>query len=202
MNRYCILLFGFLACNAGATEVFVTPYVGYSFGGQGLDVSDADYYRSGKAEDSSHLGVMLGFTLSPLSDSYFLYSHQQTDLLQRVDGIEQRLDELTVDYWHTGGTLYFSRDNLRPYITGSFGLTRLQPEQSLDASSYFSMSVGLGAQLLLTDNLVLLSEVRGFATFVGNDERFDCHQSQQCAWYYSGDTVWQGQANIGLKLQF
>ncbi|QVK23945.1 outer membrane beta-barrel protein [Shewanella dokdonensis] len=192
MNRYSLLLLGLFGGNAIAAEVFVTPYAGYSFGGQGLAVNGVDDYRSGKAEDSSHLGVMLGFTLSPLSDSYFLYSHQQTDLLQQVDGREQRFDALSVDYWHAGGTLYFSRDNLQPYVTGSFGLTRLQPEQSLDASSYFSMSLGVGAQLFLTDNLALLTEVRGFATFVGNDKRFDCYQNQQCTWYYSGDTVWQG----------
>ncbi|QUN06593.1 outer membrane beta-barrel protein [Shewanella yunxiaonensis] len=202
MKRYGILLLGLLCCSASAEGLYVTPFGGYSFGGQGVDVNSTDYYNRGKAEDSAHYGVIVGLTVSPLANSYVLYSHQQTDLIQQVNSVDQRLDEFSVDYWHTGGTLYFSRSDFRPYMTGSFGLTRLKPAQSLDASNYFSMSFGVGAQLLLTDNLALMTEIRGFATFVGNNNGYDCEQSQQCAWYYSGDAVWQGQANIGLTLQF
>ncbi|KFZ36937.1 hypothetical protein HR45_12870 [Shewanella mangrovi] len=182
-------------------DVFVAPFAGYSVGSDGIDLTRYDD-GAGKQQDSAHAGIMLGLSQGRYGDVYLLYSRQRSDLLADQGYGYDAIDRMTLEYWHLGGTLYFSQSDLRPYVGSSIGLTRFSPDSSVDATNRFSLGLAAGVTYALSNNLALFAELRTFATFFGNDSGLSCGRDDDCRWYISRDTFWQGQANLGLQLRF
>lgn len=173
-----------LALSGQATaEVFVAPFGGYSFGGNDLDYrsseSTVNNNSSADITEAGHFGFMLGLTTSEPGDMYLLYSHQGTEL---------------------SGSGFPGTDKLRPYVTASAGLTQLRPEHGSNETR-FSMGLGLGLDYQLLEQLSLFADVRGYATLINSDSSLFC-DANQCLWHIKGDTLWQGQANLGLRYRF
>ncbi|MGI2258970.1 outer membrane beta-barrel protein [Shewanella sp. GXUN23E] len=198
------LMFGLtLSAQASAAEFFITPVGGYSFGSSELKFTQSsdeqkDYFSI--SEDGNY-GVMLGMTTRDPGDVYLLYSHQSATLGSGGVFAGETIASLAVDYLHLGGTLYFPNGNWEPYVTATAGLTQLRPDGGLDTETRFSMGLGLGAQYRLTDNLALMAEVRGFATFMNTDNEIFCGD-QGCVWKLQASTLVQGQANLGIQFRF
>jgi len=182
-------------------EVFIAPFGGYSFGGNGLDVlvksdttTDLDMSEGGSS------GLMVGMTTNDPGNMYFLFSRHNTDL--RQGGLSSDiLTELEVNYFHLGGTLYFPNGNINPYITASAGLTQLRPDKQYSSETNFSMGLGGGVAYELTDNVSIFADIRGYATFVNSTGGLFCNQAS-CIWQIEGDLMWQGQTNIGVAVAF
>jgi opacity protein-like surface antigen len=182
-------------------EVFIAPFGGYSFGGNGLDVlvksdttTDLDMSEGGSS------GLMVGMTTNDPGNMYFLFSRHNTDL--RQGGLSSDiLTELEVNYFHLGGTLYFPNGNINPYITASAGLTQLRPDKQYSSETNFSMGLGGGVAYELTDNVSIFADIRGYATFVNSTGGLFCNQAS-CIWQIEGDLMWQGQTNIGVAVSF
>ncbi|GAA0785054.1 MULTISPECIES: outer membrane beta-barrel protein [Pseudomonadati] len=182
-------------------EVFIAPFGGYSFGGNGLDVlvksdttTDLDMSEGGSS------GLIVGMTTNDPGNMYFLFSRHNTDL--RQGGLSSDiLTELEVNYFHLGGTLYFPNGNINPYITASAGLTQLRPDKQYSSETNFSMGLGGGVAYELTDNVSIFADIRGYATFVNSTGGLFCNQAS-CIWQIEGDLMWQGQTNIGVAVSF
>ncbi|MCH1924291.1 outer membrane beta-barrel protein [Shewanella sp. C32] len=193
------LLISLSVCSSSWAEVFVAPFGGYSIGSDGINLAR---YDDGAAQlkDSVHGGIMLGLAQRGYGDVYLFYSRQQTDLLLQRDVAPP--EEMTLEYWHLAGTLYFSEGDVRPYVASSIGLTRFAADAARGSTNKFSLGLATGLNYQLAHNLALFTELRGFATFFGDDSGIACRRDEQCTWYISRDTFWQGQANLGLQFRF
>ena len=125
------------AQSAGA-RFEITPFVGYRMGGK------FDYYDE---EGNKERGVDLdsdmswGFDLGLYRDfnSMFelLYSNQKTSFDSSEP--ELRSVELTTQYIHIGGTVFYPGQNSYvPYLTGTLGATLFDPTGSYEAESNVS----------------------------------------------------------------
>ncbi|QSX30697.1 porin family protein [Shewanella cyperi] len=200
---YAVLLL--LVVPLASAEVFVTPFGGYSFGASGLDanLTRDNQSISGdiQAEESSHYGIMLGVLTRHPGNIYLLYSNQNTQLKSGGDFSNQRITSLQLDYAHLGGSLYFPVGDFHPYVSATAGLTQMRPGDDFSNETRFSMGLGIGAEYRLGDNLALLAEMRGFATFINGDNDVFC-SADNCVWRIESDLMWQGQANLGLSFRF
>lgn len=194
------LLMGLSVCSSAWADVFIAPFTGYSLGSDGVNLARYDN-GDAKLQDSFHGGVMLGLAQRGYGDVYLFYSRQQSDLLLHRDAAAP-LDQMTIEYWHLAGTLYFSDSALRPYVSSSIGLSRFSPDSARDTTNKFSLGLATGLNYQFTTNLALFAEFRGFATFFGDDSSIACRSDERCTWYISRDTFWQGQANLGLQFRF
>ena len=107
------------------------------------------------------------------------------------------LGDVTVSMYHAGLAFDWGLGQVRPFIQGSLGLARIEPDfPELNAENRFSASLGGGAKIFFSENVGLRLEARGFWTDLdtGFDDRFDR--------YDSGDGLFQGQGSVGLIIAF
>lgn len=192
----------FIASTASA-DVFVAPFAGYSFAASEFDVTQTETDEQGqlKIAESGHYGLMFGVTTKDPGNIYFLYSSQNTDLRSGGNFSDDVIADLTVDYFHIGGSLFFPNGDLKPYITASVGMTNMRPSGDYSSESRFSMGFGAGVEYEVTPAISLFADARGYATFVSSDNSLFCNGGY-CVWNINADIMWQGQVNAGIKLSF
>ncbi|MGL5048243.1 MAG: outer membrane beta-barrel protein [Shewanella sp.] len=208
-NTYRLLLLASCLPVAMSTqaEVFIAPFGGYSLGGGQFDVNRYEVNTDQtankadvKVEETSHYGLMLGIGTNDPGNIYLLYSHQTSEL--RSGGVltPDFLTSLDLDYIHLGGTLYFPRGDIQPYVTASAGITRMLPS-GWSSESRFSMGIGGGVEYQVTPHFGLFADIRGYATFINSDTSLFCSEDE-CLWHITSNVMWQAQANLGLKVSF
>ena len=134
----------------------ITPYVGYRAGGNWLDI-DGDAELAGAAS----YGFILNYRETYKTQWELFYGRQSTEIETRNATLDGSFLELDMDYLHVGGTYVFREDKLAPFLSMSFGVTRLTPDDELlDEETYFSASLGLGLRYELKRNLGLRLEAR------------------------------------------
>lgn len=181
-----------------AADLEITPFMGYTFGGDFESyLTAADF----EVDESESYGIILGVT-DPKGTQYeFIYSHQPTTLM--IDGgalVGTPLFDLDIDYFQVGGTFGNESAKVKPYVAGGLGVTYLDPEIG-DSETRFSLSFGGGIKVLLSDRVGIRFEGRGFGTFIEGNGAVFCSNGN-CAVGMSGDVFWQFSAFSGVTMAF
>jgi hypothetical protein len=178
------------------TQFGISPFIGYRFGGEVEDaITGTDY----SFEDSEAYGLFLDY--APLN--YFgryelLWSHQDSSInFQGNNGLGEV--DLTIDVFQVGGVAEFGSDRFRQYASMHIGATHYSSDSGDD--TYFSLGIGGGLKAYLTKNLYLRADIRGFCTVVDAEGGFIYINGITIA-SFSGDTLWQGQASVGVGITF
>jgi len=183
-----------------AQGIEVAPFGGYRVGGDFFEIV------AGHAVDvdgAPALGVSFDV---PLSDGYQIegmYTHQQADvsILQPLAPPTSR--HISVDHWQGGGLQEFDigRTDVRPFLTGSLGLTRFAAEGSSEIR--FSVAAGGGVKLFPSPRLGVRLDGRVFATFVDADAHtVACASPGTCFIGLNLHVVWQAEFTTALVVRF
>jgi len=193
-----ILAFSPVAAIAGDFEI--TPFAGYTWGGQ---FSDAVTGTTLKVKETANYGVMVDIKQDEQSQIELYFSHQATQL-QTDNGLftGNPLFNLDIDYYHVGGTYGADSGKARPYLVGTLGVTHMVPQgPGLDALTKFSLSLGGGVKLFATERVGLRLEGRWFGTLFNGSGSAFC-SSGTCAINVQGDLFSQFVANAGIFIAF
>jgi opacity protein-like surface antigen len=132
------------------------------------------------------------------------YSREATGL--RGNTIAVPRTNVTVEYLHLGGTLLLNDEpQVKPYIVGGLGVTRLTPSEEGNTDTRFSVSLGVGLRWPVTKHFAVRLEGRGFATLVNPDAAVFCRSDQNgllCRIRGSGQTFIQGELLAGAAFAF
>ena len=189
---------------APLTRFEVTPFAGYRFGGD-FDVDTGATTRQNvDLDDHGSFALALDLRRDEESQYELFYSRQETSLER--DSPLGALG-LNVEYLHIGGTLDVNQEMLlKPYVVGTLGLTRLSPEPGRASdNTRFSVSLGGGLRVPVSDHFSLRFEARGFLTFVNTNASFFCSSSSAggfCAIHGSGSTFLQYELLAGAAFAF
>ncbi len=189
-----------LQANAGNFEV--TPFGGYTWGGQ---FTDSVTGTALKVDETANYGIMADFKQDEQSQIELYISRQNTQL-KTNSGLftGNPLFDLDIEYYHIGGTYNPNPDpgKTRPFVVGTLGATHMVPKGSgLNSLTKFSLSLGGGVKLFVTDRVGLRLEGRWFGTlFDGSGSAF-C-SSGTCAIQVQGSLFSQFVANGGLIIAF
>ncbi|MGB8410062.1 MAG: hypothetical protein WCE58_09180, partial [Gallionella sp.] len=129
-------------------------------------------------------------------------SRQDTRLTTTGTFTGNPLFDLTIDYYHIGG-LYMlpDYDRVRPFVSGTFGLTRMAPDRAdLTAENRFSVSLGGGAKIYFTKNLGMRFDVRGIYTALNGNTEIFC--SGGCAIKVVSSGFVQTELSAALLMRF
>lgn len=190
-----------------AQTLELSPMAGYRIGGEICSGCTALFDRDMEIESSSSFGLNLGLVLSDHSQIELVGSHQGTELTDSKL-FEPEVDRVEVDitYFHVGYLYQWTPGRVRPYVSGSLGLTTLDPEVAgLSSEDRFSVSVGGGVKVMASEHVGFRLDGRLFWTDTGGlrrnshwDDWEDCRDS--C---YEWDTdLLQHEVKVGLVLLF
>jgi opacity protein-like surface antigen len=133
-----------------------------------------------------------------------LYLSRQQTTLKSGSGMffGSRVLDLNIEYYHIGGTYGQAEGKVQPFVAGTFGATRMVPQQyGLDSETKFSLSLGGGVKLYLTEHVGLRLEGRWFGTMVSSNGGIFCSNGA-CLVTVQGDLFSQYTANAGVILAF
>ena len=176
----------------------VTPFAGYRLSGEIENAADIgfDHQTNVDIDESAFYGLLFNVALSPNWQIEFLASRQKTSFA--VDeGLLSPSDDLgylDLGLYQAGFLLQWGGGQVIPFVTGTLGLARLEPDfPELDAENYFAGTFGGGVKIFFDRNVGLRLEGRG--TWIDVGTSFDDHHH-----YYddSYGVTWLPEAAAGV----
>lgn len=188
------------AAGASAQHVEVAPFVGYRFGGGFFELVtgqpvDLDGARS--------FGVVVDVPVSNGMQVEGLFTHQRADIVIPVLDLQQPTRwQISVDHWQGGGLQEYGHGRVRPFLTGTLGLTRYAATD--DSEIRFTVAAGGGVKLFPSRHVGVRLDGRVFATFVDADARFVACSATAggCLLAFNADVVWQADFTAGVVFRF
>lgn len=146
---------------SSAQAIEITPSFGYHFG---TKLNYGPNYL--KIKDSEQWGITLGFETFDDTMLELSYTHQGTSVNIRdyiLSPNESRLADLSGDWIMLGGTKYFPKGKLRPFLGGALGLAIFSPSnenrdiinQSISSETRFALSAKGGVNIMFSDRVGL-----------------------------------------------
>lgn len=180
----------------------ITPFAGYRLGGE-FNAADNDLFDDdldAEIEESAIYGVIFGIPLGLNWKLELLASRQESTFIidEGLFAPTEELGDVTLSFYHAGFTYEWGLGQVNPFITGTLGLARIQPDfPELNAENRFSGSLGGGAKIFFSPNVGLRLEGRGYWTDLGTDwrDRYDRYDSDS-------DGLFQAEASAGLIFAF
>ena len=200
----CILFLLPVAAAAQAGRVEITPLAGYRLEGD-FDDPDGELIDLGedaRVDEGSVFGVVVDVPLSYNWKLQLLANRQETSFIAD-DGLltpDRELGDLTLTMVHAGFAFEWGAGHVRPYISVTGGITRLDPQFSgLDAENRLSGSLGGGVKIFFSEHLGLRLDGRGYWTNL-DDDAFDDRDRRRR--YDTDDGLYQAEASAGLVIAF
>lgn len=192
-----------LLIESSATEpalagVEITPSINYRFGGGFEDTNTATNIN---LDESGGYGLVLDFDLQPDKQIEVYLSRQRTTMSSGGPFTGNPLFDVSVDYYHIGGLYLFEWERFRPFISGTLGLTRMDPQRAdLRTETRVSFALGGGAKYFFTENLGIRLDLRGIYTAINSNASIFC--AGGCAVQVRSNGFLQGELGAGLILRF
>jgi opacity protein-like surface antigen len=187
-----ILLWVLFPGTAGAEwGVEITPFGGYSIGGNFTDNATG---ANLDVKEGGNFGLVLGMPDTPDTQYELFYGFQRTKVTGSGTFGGETLFDLDIHYLHLGGPYMFAREKVRPFLSGGVGATHFVPQGSgMDSKTYFSLSLGGGVKIPISDHVGLRFEGRGFMTVLPNSTEMFCVSSggAACNVKVQGDVLGQ-----------
>lgn len=178
----------------------ITPLIGYRLGGDFNTSQDAVHHRVELSEETSY-GLLTAWSFDKGRQGEFLVSHYSANFSYSDDFSASNTD-LGITYAHLGGNVPISEGLVPLIVSGGFGLTHLNPEDDqLSSETRFSLNLGLGSKIELTEHLSLRLDSRVYGTFFNSESSVFCDETI-CAVYVSGDVWFQSEVSVGLTFRF
>ncbi len=179
----------------------ITPFAGYTWGGQ---FTDSVTGVALQVDETNSYGLMLDIKQDEQGQIELYFSRQPTRLKRDRGALTgDPLFNLDIDYYHIGGTYGTNSGSVRPFMVGTLGVTHMDPSgPGLDSLTKFSLSLGGGVKLFVTDRIGLRFDGRWFGTLFNGSGSAFCSSGSGCAINIQGELFSQFVANAGVILTF
>jgi hypothetical protein len=185
------------AVPANAQRVEVTPFASYRFGGDFFELA------TGHAVDTDGapaVGLLLDVPLPDGLHVEGLFTHQNAEVVTTNLVGDRRRWNVAVDHWQAGATQELHGQQIRPFVSSLFGLTRYGVPS--DNEVRFVVGGGGGVKLLPNRYVAVRLDGRLYATFVDVDTRAAvCGGLGPCVAAFDVDVVWQAEFAAGLVVR-
>jgi opacity protein-like surface antigen len=181
----------------------LTPFGGYTFGGEFKDEDDS---LTVEVDDAAHFGLIFNIRESQNTQWEIFYARQETEADTSEVSATQPVVDIDVQYLHLGGTYVADGNRARPFLAAGIGGTRFDPGPlTFESENFFSFGIGAGWQLQPTDRLGLRLEGRLLGTFLRSDSALFCETGPDenvCAIVANSEMYWQLQTSLGVVFRF
>jgi hypothetical protein len=187
------------AVSSAARAVEIAPFTSHRYGGSFEDTNTLSGFE---LADATSFGLLLDFDSEPDKQIEVFLSRQDTQLTTAGAFTGNPLFDLTIDYYHIGGLYLLPADGLiRPFVSGTIGLTRMAPKRSdLTTENRLSLSLGGGAKFFLSRSIGLRLDVRAIYTMLNADTSVFC--SGGCTIKVRSNGFLQTEVGAALMMRF
>jgi len=218
---FCALSsFAHAQVRAGTVEI--SPSVGYLFGGDFPRGSNALFTNRVDVDDHLTYGVGIGYFLTSSTEFEARWARTETQFVNhrsnQVFGPDQdqKLADLTIDYFMGYGTFHFGHRRAVPYVTVSLGAARLDPGRLTAAgcptapcpvpstSTRFTAALGGGVKIYANPHFGFRFDGRYYGTYLNSRDRCDVFSDGRTFCSNSDRTNWLGNLETtgGLVISF
>lgn len=196
MNKYAptiLLLAGCFSAAVSARPIYITPMLGYAWGGEIETPEDNNYDVEGD------INFNLAVDTDLMNGRAGLFFAQQDSEVETI-GVDT-----TFRYLHFQSASYFRiQPKVNTYLGLSVGGTQIDVDGA-DDEYEFSLGAFLGLEYQITPSWMLQGQLRFLGTLVEGDSITYCQSGssgQSCKFFFKSDWISQGQANLGLTYRF
>lgn len=206
---FCLaLLLAFPALAAAQGSGFeLTPIAGYRLSGEVTAYDDDGFSEDTDVEvdESPVFGLIFDIPLGYRWQLELLANRQQSNFSFDPGLFDPSVDlgDVDIDYYHVGLVYNWGRGQVNPFLTGSLGLARIEPEAvNIDSEDQFSASLAAGVKLRFNQNLGLRFEGRGYWTNLDTEFREDDFGCRRRRCDRVDEALYQLEGNVGLIVAF
>ncbi|TWX59424.1 hypothetical protein [Colwellia hornerae] len=196
-NFICIILINaallLSPITSDARDIEITPFVGQMFS---ADLINSQNGTRVVVADDTNYGLAIAWQDSPNGQGQILLNTVSHDFISSTDFQEHSFD---VSYLHFSGVTQLKQQN---YVTTiSLGIGASYFETDSKDKIYPSLTMAFGTRYELSNNVALVTELRGYASYIEEDNQLFCQESICHALLEDG--LWlDGSISVGLAIKF
>ena len=181
-------------------EIALTPFYGYQFGGR-----VSTYEGEARIKDTENYGFTLDVPYTGTTTLQLLYIYQDTSLqyTNKYTGVTKDLFDMSVQYFHLGGTAEMAKGSTTSFVSGSLGATYFDPDKSgISSETLFSLSFGMGLLKEISKNIALRFQGRLLIPIQYAGGSMFCGSGGCSIGISGGSSILQGDVTAGIVFRF
>ncbi len=191
-----VITFGLLILTSHSTwsaDLEITPYVGQTFA---ADLSGIDGESQISIDSATNIGLSFAWQDTPNGQGQVLINAVSHDFSNDLNDQDYSLD---VIYAHFSGIAQFRQ---RHYVTTvSIGLGGSYFDADGGEELYPSLTAAMGTRYEFSQNLSLVTEIRGYASIIDENDDLFC-KDDICSAQFD-DTLWiETSVSVGVAYKF
>jgi hypothetical protein len=196
-NLICIILINsvllLLPFTSHARDIEITPFIGQMFS---ADLINSQNGTDLVVTDDKNYGLAIAWQDSPNGQGQILLNTVSHDFISSSDQQEHSFD---ITYLHFSGVTQLKQQNYVTTISLGIGATYFETDSKDEI--YPSLTMAFGTRYKLSKNVALVTELRGYASYIEEDNQLFCQESICHALLEDG--LWlDGSISVGLAIKF
>jgi hypothetical protein len=196
-NIICIILINsvllLLPFTSHARDIEITPFIGQMFS---ADLINSQNGTDLVVTDDKNYGLAIAWQDSPNGQGQILLNTVSHDFVSSSDLQEHSFD---ITYLHFSGVTQLIQQNYVTTISLGIGATYFETDSKDEI--YPSLTMAFGTRYELSKNVALVTELRGYASYIEEDNQLFCQESICHALLEDG--LWlDGSISVGLAIKF
>ncbi|MBA6396954.1 hypothetical protein [Colwellia sp. BRX10-4] len=196
-NIICIILINsvllLLPFTSHARDIEITPFIGQMFS---ADLINSQNGTDLVVTDDKNYGLAIAWQDSPNGQGQILLNTVSHDFVSSSDLQEHSFD---ITYLHFSGVTQLKQQNYVTTISLGIGATYFETDSKDEI--YPSLTMAFGTRYELSKNVALVTELRGYASYIEEDNQLFCQESICHALLEDG--LWlDGSISVGLAIKF
>jgi hypothetical protein len=196
-NLICIILINsvllLLPFTSHARDIEITPFIGKMFS---ADLINSQNGTDLVVTDDKNYGLAIAWQDSPNGQGQILLNTVSHDFVSSSDLQEHSFD---ITYLHFSGVTQLKQQNYVTTISLGIGATYFETDSKDEI--YPSLTMAFGTRYELSKNVALVTELRGYASYIEEDNQLFCQESICHALLEDG--LWlDGSISVGLAIKF
>lgn len=196
-NLICIILINsvllLLPFTSHARDIEITPFIGQMFSD---DLINSQNGTDLVVTDNTNYGVAIAWQDSPNGQGQVLLNTVSHDFISSSDLQEHSFD---ITYLHFSGVTQLKQQNYVTTVSLGIGATYFETDSK--DKIYPSLTMAFGTRYELSNNVALVTELRGYASYIEEDNQLFCQESICHALLEDG--LWlDGSISVGLAIKF
>jgi hypothetical protein len=178
-----------------AGDIEITPYFGQMFSS---DIVNSSNGIDLAVDDATYYGLAIAWQDSPNGQGQILINTASHNFISSTDLQEHSFD---ISYAHFSGVAQFRQRN---YVTTvSLGLGGAYFETDNKDEFYPSLTIAFGTRYELSKNFAIVTELRGYASYIENDNLLFCNDTATSCHALLEESIWlEGSISIGFAFSF